>query len=68
MRMYEKEGEKFQYNEKHIEVKERQLLKKQIASERNGSLCLLSNGNDSFHSKNLILRKFKDVQGTISRH
>ena len=53
MRMYEKEGEKFQYKEKHIVVKERKLLKKQIASERNGSLCLLSNGNDSFHSKKL---------------
>ena len=59
MWMYEKEGEKFQYKEKHIEVKERKLLKKQIASERNGSLCLLSNGNDSFHSKNLILHKSK---------
>ena len=68
MRMYEKEGEKYQYKEKHIEVKERQLLKKQIASERNGSLCLLSNGNDSFHSKNLIFHKSKGVQGTISRH
>ena len=68
MRMYEKEGEKFQYKEKHIEVKERKLLKKQIASERNSPLCLLSNGNDSFHSKNLIFHKSKDVQGTISRH
>ena len=56
MRMYEKEGEKFQYKEKHIEVKERKLLKKQIASERNK---LLSNGNDSFHSKNLILQNLK---------
>ena len=52
MRIYEKEGEKFQYKEKHIELKERKLLKKQIASKRNSSLCLLSNGNDSFHSKN----------------
>ena len=59
MRMYEKEGEKFQYKEKHIEVKERKLLKKQIASERNSSLCLLSNGNDSFHSKKLILHNLK---------
>ena len=56
MRMYEKEGEKFQCKEKHIEVKERKLLKKQIASERNK---LLSNGNDSFHSKNLILHNLK---------
>ena len=59
MRMYEKEGEKIQNKEKHIEVKERKLLKKQIASERNGSLCLLSNGNDSFHSKNSIRHKSK---------
>ena len=51
--------------EKHLEVKERWILKKQVASERNGSLCLLSNGNDSFHSKNLIFHKSKDVQGTI---
>ena len=59
MRMYEKEGEEYQYKEKHIEVKERKLLKKQIASERKSSLCLLSNGNDSFHSKNLILHNLK---------
>ena len=51
MRMYEKEGEKYQYKEQHR--RERKIaIKKTNCTKRNGSLCLISNGNDSFHSKN----------------